>query len=301
MAAALVALPFLRQGLGKWFMAVHRAAFLAFVSTLLWHVLHLGSNRTKILVWVSVAVWGTTTAFRILRIWRYSVVAEIVRTTETSDATLCEVRLERAIQLHPGGYFYIYFTDNTVPLLGLFRFNYLRSFTAMAVWHPTEESRLVSSISFLLSRHCGQASAVARLSEGTTVLLDGPYGQDLRLQTQENVVLVAKGTGIAGILPLALDLGVRKHHDSCIRERIRGLRDRLRALKASSTTTSNATANSAQQQEVSSEISELSQIKLFRDTTKKVILLWSLEKNSNMDWVQRELQQLQELDAEHVS
>ncbi|KAJ3497938.1 hypothetical protein NLG97_g1510 [Lecanicillium saksenae] len=295
LAGTLSAMPPVRRRFGKWFMTVHRALFIGFMSTLLWHILRIGSQRARVLAWVSISIWSSTTSFRIFRIWRYSVVAEIVRNTETSDATMCEVRLERAVKIHPGAYFYIYFPDGVLTSCGLFRFNYTRSFTAMAMWHPTEETRLVTSISFLLSRHCGQASTVARLGEGKTILLDGPYGQDLRLQDQETVVLVAKGVGIAAILPLALDLGIRKHHDNCIRDGIQGLRDRLRALESSS----NATESAIRQEDVSKEISDLQTIKLFRDTTKKVVLLWSLERNSNMDWVQRELQQLQELDEQH--
>lgn len=48
--------------------------------------------------------------------------------------------------------------------------------------------------------------------------LDGPYGRDLKLETFETVLLFAKGIGIAGVLPHALQLVERfKHEDQAYR------------------------------------------------------------------------------------
>lgn len=107
-------------------------------------------------------------------------------------------------------------------------------------------------------------------------------------------MLVAKGISIAGILPLALDLGTKRHYDNGIRDKIQLLRNKMQGQKA--------TADSrGSQQEDTAKLSNLQQMKLFRDSTKKVILFWSLERNSNMDWVQKELEQLQALDTQNVS
>ncbi|KAH8749527.1 hypothetical protein F5883DRAFT_435732, partial [Diaporthe sp. PMI_573] len=41
----------------------------------------------------------------------------------------------------------------------------------------------------------------------------GPFTQDLYLERYETVILIAKGLGIMGVLPLALSLTHRRIHD----------------------------------------------------------------------------------------
>jgi NAD(P)H-flavin reductase len=45
-----------------------------------------------------------------------------------------------------------------------------------------------------------------------SVVLDGPYGKDLKLEILETAFLFAKGIAISGLLPHALDLVERKTH-----------------------------------------------------------------------------------------
>ncbi len=166
----------------------------------------------------------------------------------------------------------------------------------MAVWHPPEENRLVSSLSFLLSRRGSHATAVSRLSEGDIVLLDGPYGPNLR---QENVILVAKGVGISGVLPLMLDLAIRRYHDNSIEDKIQALNSDVHRIRLSPSRepTPEESLHIDQKQR---EISELRQIRPWRDSTRKIVLFWYLEKNSQMDWIQKQFAALQALDMHHV-
>ncbi|KAK8144155.1 hypothetical protein G3M48_006241 [Beauveria asiatica] len=281
----LLAVPFTRRCFGRWFLLAHRTTYLGSMAALLWHVLQSASSRGRLLLWLSVSLWLSTSLFRVVRVSLYSTAAEIERLSETTDALLCTVRLTRAVKLRPGCHFYLYFPQNFYALLGFSKYNLLQSFTVMALWHPTEEPRLVSSVSFLLSRHGHHATAISKLGEGSCVLLDGPYGQDLALERQENVILVAKGMGIAGVLHVALDLAIRRFHDNSVKDRIEELKKLTRG-----------TLDSAQSSHHRREISELRQIKLFRDVTKKVIIFWSLEKNSQMDWVRKQMNELQGLD-----
>lgn len=285
----LVTLPFVRKCLGHWFLWLHRAIYLSSLGVMLWHVLQTASARGHILLWLSGAIWLITTIFRVIRVSRYSTVAQVESTSDTTDALLCTVRLARAIEVRPGCHFYIYLPQKFPPLKAISEYNLLQSFTAMVLWHPTEEPRLVSSVSFLLSRHGDHATAISQLSEGARVLLDGPYGEHHGLERRENVILVAKGIGIAGILHYALDLAIRRDHDNSVTDKINSLRDQARE-----------TADSTLRGRYEKEISHLRQKKLFRDATKKVVLFWSLEKNAQMDWVQRQLMELQGLDSQNV-
>ncbi|KGQ02889.1 hypothetical protein BBAD15_g11886 [Beauveria bassiana D1-5] len=220
----LLAVPFTRRCFGRWFLLAHRTTYLGSMAALLWHVMQTASSRGRLLLWLSVALWLSTSLFRVVRVSLYSTAAEVEYLSETTDALLCTVRLTRAVKLRPGCHFYLYFPQNFYALLGFSKYNLLQSFTVMALWHPTEEPRLVSSVSFLLSRHGHHATAISKLGEGSCVLLDGPYGQDLALERQENVILVAKGMGIAGVLHIALDLAIRRFHDNSVKDRIEELK-----------------------------------------------------------------------------
>ncbi|CZR55712.1 uncharacterized protein PAC_05600 [Phialocephala subalpina] len=66
------------------------------------------------------------------------------------------------------------------------------------------------SLSFLIRPQSGITSELITRKSVRTVTLDGPYGKDLHLDSYETVILVAKGIGIAGILPYIRHMTDRK-------------------------------------------------------------------------------------------
>ncbi|KAH7010608.1 uncharacterized protein B0I36DRAFT_341756 [Microdochium trichocladiopsis] len=81
----------------------------------------------------------------------------------------------------------------------------------VAWWDGPESSPASAASLLLLMQARGQiAPLLSQDRRKHVVMLEGPYGHDLRLQQYENVSLAAKGVGIAGILPYALDLVSRE-------------------------------------------------------------------------------------------
>lgn len=67
-------------------------------------------------------------------------------------------------------------------------------------------------LSFLIQPQKGISSLLAGRNSLTKAIIDGPYGQNFKLETYESVLLFAKGIGIAGVIPHALSLIERKTH-----------------------------------------------------------------------------------------
>jgi predicted ferric reductase len=69
-----------------------------------------------------------------------------------------------------------------------------------------------AKLHFLIESQDGLTSRLVKYRSVKGVYFSGPYGQDLHLDNYENVILVAQGIGIAGILPHALHLTRRHFH-----------------------------------------------------------------------------------------
>jgi hypothetical protein len=102
----------------------------------------------------------------------------------------------------------------------------------------------------------------------------------LQLQEYETVILTAKGIGIVSILPMALHLAARKNHDDSVRSRSN--RDRQATGNLGADTASGAS------------------MRVFRDATRRIDLLWRLEHNDQELWVADQLKALQDLDPRRV-
>ncbi|PTB34940.1 hypothetical protein M441DRAFT_154578 [Trichoderma asperellum CBS 433.97] len=208
------------------------------------------------------------------------------------DAVTLNVRLKRAIEVRPGSYFYIYLPSRWA------KYNFLHSVTAMVYWYPPEDGpEAVREVTFLLSR----ASYNASFQEGQFIFLDGPYGQDPQLHKYQNVVLAAKGIGIAAILPLALDIGARRRRDDINRAELQKISYKLKeVIEQKGKSSGNELASILQKEKLlKKQKDEYEKKKLYRDTVKNVDLFWSLEDNSQMIWAQNEIRALQKLDPHH--
>jgi hypothetical protein len=78
-------------------------------------------------------------------------------------------------------------------------------------WDDTVDTK-PQSLSFLISPQYGLTKALTTRTSVRRVVLDGPYGINPRLEGYEAVLLFAKGIGIAGMLPHALNLVEQKNH-----------------------------------------------------------------------------------------
>ncbi|KJZ69635.1 hypothetical protein HIM_10974 [Hirsutella minnesotensis 3608] len=296
LGSVFVALPLLRRCLGKWFLWVHRAASLSAVSLLLAHVLNTSSARARILIVSSCALWVITTVFRFARLVHCWHTAQIVEVQGTADTVKLDLHLSHPVRIYPGCYFYIFFPSTWYPTKKVFKYNLLHSFTAVAFWHdPQENSHAVSSLQFLLSRRGSHRDIISKLKEGQGVLLDGPYGQDIGVQHYQNVILAAKGMGIVGILPLALQLLLRRNHDNRIRNRLQNLSEADMMLRRQQEKASII----QKRKDIATERLDLTKQCLNRDSVKKIILFWALESNPQMQWVDQQLKALQRLDPEN--
>jgi hypothetical protein len=127
------------------------------------------------------------------------------------------------------------------------------------MWYPPyTETGTHTSLHFLL------AHDKRHLEVGSDLLLDGPYGRNLKLWNYETVILVAKGVGIAGILSYALDLLSHRN----INTGFTG--------------------------------SSLFRRKRGRDSTRKVAILWVLEDNAQEEWAAPGFNVLRNLDIKEV-
>jgi hypothetical protein len=245
-------------------------------------------------------MWLVSTFLRLHKLIFYRLSGEVTEILEGRNATKIEVSLKYPIRVPAGSYFNVFFPGRLAP------YNLLYSFPAVAFWHPPDEdnySGKISNVSFLLSHRNSHMSALAKLEKGQRILLDGPLGQDLALSSYENVILLAKGIGIAGVLPMALELAERHRHDSRIKSKIDGLLSQQQRLRMQQQEASPETQSmlSGRIDELVRERKVLLQKPLFRDAIKQIEVFWYLENNSQMDWVADQLRALQKLDPESVS
>ncbi|EGU88835.1 hypothetical protein FOXB_00646, partial [Fusarium oxysporum f. sp. conglutinans Fo5176] len=223
---------------------------------------------------------------------------EVVEKLVGRNATRLDISLRYPVHIKPGSYFNIFFPGR------ISSYNLLYSHQAVAFWHPPDDvdpEGKSSNVSFLLSHCTANVAALSVLQTGQRILLDGPFGQRLEPHSYENVILLAKGMGIAGILPLALGLAERRQHDNRIRAELQRLTQRSQSLlrEEGSADLDDRAIIARERAEVAKQRIALSRKPLFRDATKKIDLFWSLESNSQMDLVADQLRSLQQLDPDN--
>lgn len=283
---------------GRWFLWAHRTVAMGAVGVVLWHIYQTSSTLARALAISSCGFWVATTLFRVLRMVFAGHSGQVLQYSRDMDAVTVSIRLKRAIKVRPGCYFYLYLPSR------LMRYNFLHSVTAMVYWYPPEnDAEEVKEVTFLLSNISYNAATTLRLQEGQFILLDGPYGQDLQLHKQQNLVLAAKGIGIAAILPLALGIAVRRRHDDIHRAKLQKTSYMLEEVVRNKNKLSpNERVPFLQKEKLlTQQQEELGKKRLHRDAIKKVDLFWTLEDNSQMAWALNELRALKNLDPKNVS
>ncbi|RKK69818.1 hypothetical protein BFJ69_g12395 [Fusarium oxysporum] len=300
-----------RHFLGRWFLLSHRAIALTGVGALFWHALAVSQIKSQMLVGICCTIWLLSTFYRLQKLLFRRLSGEVVEKLVGRNATRLDISLRYPVHIEPGSYFNIFFPGR------ISSYNLLYSHQAVAFWHPPDDvdpEGKSSNVSFLLSHCTANAAALSVLQTGQHILLDGPFGQRLEPHSYENVILLAKGMGIAGILPIALGLAERRQHDNRIRAELQRLTQRSQSLlkeeadldaraAGDRATDDHATDDRAviaqERVEVAKQRVAMSRKPLFRDATKKIDLFWSLESNSQMDLVADQLRSLQQLDPDN--
>lgn len=80
------------------------------------------------------------------------------------------------------------------------------------------QHKYATNFSFVASHGSELSDHIRKLDRHSHLLLEGPYGGNSNLHNFETVFLVAKGTGIIGLLPLAISLAERRQHDDDLRK-----------------------------------------------------------------------------------
>ncbi|KAB5528998.1 hypothetical protein GE09DRAFT_1041919 [Coniochaeta sp. 2T2.1] len=265
----ILSLPYTRRKLGAAFRGVHRILYVAGMTGLVWHVLLVKSLLHEVLVFVACGLWLLPHVYRVAH-WRSVTVTD---RWADQDVTRLRLRTQRHVSTFPGSYFYLYLPGS------YFNYNLLHSSPVMMLWNDAKQTVAGRTTDFhiLAGRQSRHLRLLRTVEAGDRMLLDGPYGQDLRLHEYETVILTAKGMGIVSILPMALHLAARKNHDDSVRSQ---------SNKTSDPTVGLATS--------------LNTAPVFRDSTRRIDLLWRLEHNDQELWVADQLKALQDLDPRQV-
>ncbi|KAK0742015.1 hypothetical protein B0T21DRAFT_360542 [Apiosordaria backusii] len=183
-----------------------------------WHILLLTSTDAKVLVLVSLVllVLGTLIHTTVPLHGIRAVVTDVW----IDDMVIgLEVSIKKPLQVPPGGYFYLF------PSGRFSRHQLHRGYAAQALWRDVSDRRTVSgsqkagAFTFILLK--STHASFLRLSPGDSIMLQGPYGSELKLDSYENIILTAKGMGILGVMQIAFCIALRKRHDDDIRRELR--------------------------------------------------------------------------------
>jgi hypothetical protein len=118
------------------------------------------------------------------------------------SAMRVKLRLRKPLDLcRPGQYVYLSLSD-----MGARR--RFQSHPYVITWW--DDSMNAMNLSFLIQPQAGISAELISRNSIRSVTIDGPYGKDLHLDSYETVILVARGIGIAGILPYIRHMTYRR-------------------------------------------------------------------------------------------
>lgn len=208
-------------------------------------------------------MWGLNNAVRLLRMVYYSrggrrgkSQAVIKHFTsgpgDETSAVRLTVQLPKERRVRPGEYYYLFLSD-----MGTGR--RFQSHPYLVAWW--DYPMAARSLSFLIQPQDGASGDLAGRKSVRRIILDGPYGKDLHLDSCETVILIAKGIGIAGILSHVRHMTERRllPDENWAHQYRRGL------------------------------------------ITRKIDVYWVLEDNSEQEWVADWLKELRSIDEKSVS
>ncbi|CAH0054811.1 unnamed protein product, partial [Clonostachys solani] len=180
------------------------------LAVLFWHILYTSSIIGKVIIGLSCFCSSVSLGYKGWKLlFPLSATIFQARSYNESNIVTIKAELKQKGSLHvtPGSYFLISVR------------HHIPSIAAITVLCGSETNRTTSALKFIFSESSWNQSLIA-LKPSDKISLNGPYSKDYGLENYENVILLAKGIGIIGLLPLAVDLAERKYHDSDIQNQI---------------------------------------------------------------------------------
>ncbi|KAH8807067.1 hypothetical protein F5884DRAFT_788434 [Xylogone sp. PMI_703] len=204
---------FARKLMFEVFLKVHFFCGIVVVLAVLKHSSRKGLSGA-IFPLTSVALWVGNTIFRLIQVAYYnwgskkfeqtgqaSITPFLDEKKTNTTALRLTVKLQREMQIRPGTYAYLFFSD-----MGIRRRFQAHPFV-IAWW---DDSLRATELAFLIQPQSGISADLIRRNTIRSVTVDGPYGKDLHLDEYETVILIAKGIGIAGLLPYVRHMAYRR-------------------------------------------------------------------------------------------
>ncbi|KAI3339684.1 hypothetical protein F4824DRAFT_507933 [Ustulina deusta] len=195
--------------IGAVLVRLHRLLPVLTIASISWHLADI-SEPFPTLAWIllilSLAFWLIIQLERLVSVALNR--AKISKVESRGGLLRVTVRTRRPIQGRPG-YLYIRFAGISL------RHRFRGAAIPIAWWNPGK--RDLREVVFFIPE-----SAVSKSShmqprdmedESLRGSLQGPFSEGLDLGRFETILLMAQGSGIAGLLPLALSLLERKDHD----------------------------------------------------------------------------------------
>jgi hypothetical protein len=171
------------------------------------------SLSAVVAIYISGTLWILGTGYRYVR--RRRTLASIKSNRAHSESTEVIVRCSPRVSVFPGCYFYVYY-KRKLGFKSLHIDMFVDSLPLMLVWGPeaSDDSPEEKLITFVIS-HGSCTSGLLQLCSGQEILLDGPYGRDMKATACTTMVLAARGPGIVGLLSFAShQVGQHKHKSS---------------------------------------------------------------------------------------
>ena len=185
------------------FLVIHYVFVFSTVVTLMLHILPT-TPATWIFPTIALGFWTLNVYFRWRRTRKLKV-SKLDKITTSSGSEVIKLELEMACPepVRSGQYVYLKFRS-------LYSRDKVQTHPFMISWfdNVSVEQEIVRAkkLTFLIEIRDGLTARMARESYVQAKSLEGPYGKNLDLAQYTNVILVAEGLGIAGVLSYAREL-----------------------------------------------------------------------------------------------
>ncbi|WPH01233.1 Hypothetical protein R9X50_00407000 [Acrodontium crateriforme] len=212
---------FIRRRFFELFLKSH--SLLAFsLLALVWFHIKKGMNfatvclSTTTTLWVTQFIyWAGNLFFRNVGGYRNGVnsLVPICRDGKSAELMSLQVSLRRPWRVRHGQYAYI-----TIPSIPRAAFATLQSHPYLLAWASEEPSHLSKEVTFIVEGRNGFSDRLRQCTEPRSVIVDGPYDQNIELDNFDKVLFVANDVGIVAHL-LAIRHLLHGHDDKTVRAR----------------------------------------------------------------------------------
>jgi len=221
----IFSLHFIQKFAFEFFLKLH--FFLSFIAIIIlfWHLFII---NTKFIILPSLAMilWVLNLILQLYNTQRQKGKISEIFTIRKKKIMKLQIDLKKPISVKPGDYFYLRFW-NTTSVRDKFQ-----SHPFMILWWEENRNPISSknditntttSIIFLIQEENGISSRLKKqllMQPIENIILEGPYNQNLMIENYENIILIAQGIGIAGVLSYALYLANLKSQKNSLKKNI---------------------------------------------------------------------------------